>query len=200
MKLSPSRCAALSALALACWLPAVQAHPVPEVTEDFATTPAGIYWRGVLYRAGMKITRPLATNDGGYPYGSFAISWNEGEGEFPGLGPHRIDSYAQLQDSSNAPFEVEFDRPATSFSINANDAPAANTIDVVWLKAYDYSGGLIAEARFKRSKAQTQATTLTVTAPEGLYIARVSFGSQQNGAYGWGVFWGNIRYTPLAAR
>lgn len=194
----PLRSAAL--LALALLLPAAQAHPVAEVTENFSTTPAGIYWRGVLFRSGMKLTRPLGTNDGGYPYGSFAISWNEGEDVYPGLGPHVIDSYAQLQDASNAPFEIEFDRPVRSFSINANDGPAGGTIDVVWLKAYDFSGGVVAEARIKRPKNQVQATTLTVTVPDGILINRVSFGSQQNGLWGWGVFWGNIRYLPYAAQ
>jgi hypothetical protein len=180
---------------------AAVAAPVTQVTEDFGTTPAGVYWRGVLYRSGMKITRPLSINSGGAPDGSFAISWNDDEGAYPGLGRHRIDSYAQLQDSSNAPFEVEFDRPVTRFSINANDAPTSNTTDVVWLKAYDYEGTLVAETQVKRSRSQTAATTLTVKSPaDGIYIARVSFGSYQNGAYGWGVFWGNIVYTPLASQ
>jgi hypothetical protein len=182
------------------WLPSAQAaSPIDAgggqpgapagTVEGFESTPNGVY--NVLYVSNMKITRPLAMSDG-YPPGEFAILLlDKGNGAQPGLRGNVLDSYAVLQDYTNAPWHADFDRPMQSFSINVGDPPGHDA-ETVWLQAYDNNGNLIAQTQVDRPKDALTASRLTVTANATTGpIYSVIFGTS-GGVNSCTVFWDNI--------
>jgi hypothetical protein len=156
--------------------------------ETFSGVPNGVYT--ALYRSGMKITRPGAYADG-YPPGAFAVIYLDqtDPASIDGLRGNRLDSYVVLQDFSNKPWRVEFDRPIKAFRINVGDAPGIDG-EKVWLKAWDNNRLLVTETQVVTDKDATVATTLAVESINPIYA--VTFGSEGRSIYAGTALWDNI--------